>query len=86
MSECKNLAGCSFVNCCKEFNKTTGINGFINMYCQGSRMEECVRLRLSSTFGKDVVPKNMMPNGYPLPGTTKDDWAKEALSPKQYLK
>jgi hypothetical protein len=49
-------------------------------------MEECVRLRLSSTFGKDVVPKNMMPNGYPLPGTTKDDWAKEALSPKQYLK
>ncbi|MBS7526071.1 hypothetical protein KHM83_05245 [Fusibacter paucivorans] len=85
MSECKNLAGCSFVNCCEEYKKTTGVNGFINMYCRGARMEECVRLRLCDTVGKQVVPKNMMPNGYPLPGTTKEGWSKEAVSPKQYL-
>lgn len=41
-------------------------------------MNECVRFKLSSKFGKGVVPANMMPNGYPLPGTTKEDWSEQA--------
>jgi len=79
MSVCKNLSGCSFVKCCEEYDKANSIQGFINMYCKGSRMNECVRLKLCNAYGKNVVPKNMMPNGYPLPGTSKADWSKEAL-------
>ncbi|WXR61015.1 hypothetical protein WG909_12040 [Peptostreptococcaceae bacterium AGR-M142] len=83
--ECKNLNGCSFVKYCNDKDKTNSVKGFINIYCKGSRMEECERFKLCNQFGKTVVPPNMMPNGYPLPGTNKDNWSKEALNCKNKL-
>ena len=81
--ECKNLSTCNFVKCCEESQLSTSAHGFINMYCKGNRMKDCVRLRLCEKFGKQVVPKNMMPNGSPLPSSTKEGWSIEALN---YLK
>lgn len=83
--DCKNLAGCAFVGCCEQYSSSTSVQGFVNMYCKGSRMSECVRLRLSEKCGKLVVPKNMMPNGYPLPGTTKEGWSSESINYNQYI-
>lgn len=85
MTECKNLSSCGFVKCCEEFEKEASVNGFIQMYCKGKRMGECVRLRLCDKYGKVVVPKNMMPNGYPLPGTSKEDWPEQAIRPSKFL-
>lgn len=76
--ECKNLTNCAFIHCCKTYDKDKSVNGFVKMYCKGTRMNECVRFKLSSKFGKGVVPANMMPNGYPLPGTTKEGWSEQA--------
>jgi len=85
MKDCKNLSGCSFFNCCEEYSKENSVKGFISIYCKGNKQEDCVRLKLSKTYGKSIVPKNMMPNGYPLPGTTKEEWAEEAKHPLLYL-
>lgn len=86
MKECENLSKCSFVSCCDEYHKSTAAKGFIAMYCKGSRMEQCVRLRLCNKFGKEIVPKNMMPNGAPLPETTTNDWDIKAQKHHTYLK
>lgn len=83
--ECKNYANCSFVGCCQAANKATSVEGFVNMYCKGSRMSDCVRLKISSKYGKENVPKNMMPNGYPMPGTTKDGWSDIAKNFSSYI-
>lgn len=83
MTVCKNLNGCAFVNCCNEYDKANSVQGFMNIYCKGSKMNDCVRLKLCEKYGKQVVPKNMMPNGYPLPGTNKDSWSSEALTFKK---
>lgn len=83
--ECKNFAACSFVGCCKEYHKETSVEGFVNIYCRGNRMNDCVRLKISSKYGKENVPKNMMPNGYPLPGTKKDDWSDVAKNFSSYI-
>jgi hypothetical protein len=80
MAECKNLTTCGFIKCCEEFHKENSVNGFINMYCKGDKQSECVRLKLCTKYSKEIVPKNMMPNGYPLPGTTKEGWSNEALN------
>lgn len=83
--ECKNLEKCAFVGCCAEFSKNTSVQGFITMYCRGAKMQGCVRLQLSEKFGKGAVPRNMMPNGYPLPGTNRDGWPDEALHYHQHI-
>ncbi|MBN2795392.1 MAG: hypothetical protein JXR88_08315 [Clostridia bacterium] len=85
MTECEKLANCSFVSCCDAYERSTAAKGFVSMYCKGNRMNDCVRKKLSNTFGKDVVPKNMMPNGSPLPGTQTDDWDERALHFRRYL-
>lgn len=86
MAVCKNLSGCSFVNCCEQYSKSQSVNGFINMYCKGNRMGDCVRLKICDQLGKVLVPKNMMPNGLPLPGTGKDEWADEAVNYRKHIK
>jgi hypothetical protein len=84
--ECKNLAQCPFFNCCDELQKNTSVAGFMTLYCKGDKMSSCVRLRLSDQFGKQVIPKNMMPNGLPVPGTNCDGWSPEALDYRTVLK
>lgn len=86
MDACKNLEGCAFVKYCMDQNDEQSVKGFINIYCKGSKMNDCVRLKLCNHIGKQVVPKNMMPNGYPLPGTTKAEWCEEALYPLRFVK
>lgn len=86
MSVCENLSGCPFVAFCNKTDKSSSVNGFINMYCKGSRMDTCIRLRLCHQFDRTIVPKNMMPNGLPLPGTGKDDWSDQAINFRRLLK
>ncbi len=86
MSECQNLSGCSFVNCCKEYSKADSVQGFINLYCKGNKMTQCVRRKIAMQIGKEHVPKNMMPNGLPLPGTSREDWTEQAIHFRSYIK
>ncbi len=86
MRECEKLKNCSFVQCCDAYDKSTAARGFVSMYCKGSRMESCVRKKLSTKFGKDIVPKNMMPNGSPLPETSTTEWDNKAKNYHKYLK
>ncbi len=85
MSECVNLAACPFVKYCNEHDAETSVKGFITMYCKGDRKDSCIRLKLCTQFSKAVVPKTMMPNGLPLPGTNKDDWSEEAKNYRRVL-
>jgi len=85
MRECEKLNKCSFVQCCDAYSKSTAARGFINMYCRGSRMDACVRKKLSTKFGREIVPKNMMPNGSPLPQTSSADWDTKAKNYFKYL-
>lgn len=83
--ECPNLSGCGFMQCCNSMGKNTAVNGFITTYCKGSKMDGCIRKKLAAKFGKEVVPKNMMPNGFPMPDTDRTGWSKEAINYKSYI-
>ncbi len=40
-------------------------------------MDDCVRKKVSRELGgPEFVPENMMPNGLPVIGTTRDTWDK----------
>lgn len=82
---CEKLNTCDFVNCCSEFKKSIVAKGFIHMYCESEKMSECVRKNLSAKYGKEIVPKNMMPNGAALPSTSTSDWDEKALHYRKYL-
>jgi len=86
MKECKNLEKCSFVKACASLNKDKAVKGFVSMYCKGRRQEDCIRLQLCNAYGKEIVPSNMMPTGYPLPGTNREGWAVEAEKFNKFLK
>jgi len=83
--DCPNLVACPFVKYCNENDASSSVNGFINMYCRGERQPTCIRKRLCDKYGKAVVPRNMMPNGYPLPSTVKEGWSPEAMDYKKLL-
>lgn len=85
MNDCPNLAACPFVKYCEEHDATMSVKGFITMYCRGERQEECIRKQLCDKFGRQVVPVQMMPNGYPRPGSKRDDWSEQALHFRDYL-
>ncbi|OKY77845.1 MAG: hypothetical protein BTN85_0320 [Candidatus Methanohalarchaeum thermophilum] len=79
MSECKNIDSCGFFEKYKEENEL-GLNGFINQYCKGDKMDECVRRELAKELGgTEKIPDNMLPNGYPISGTDKSDWSEEVI-------
>jgi hypothetical protein len=82
---CEKLYFCSFVECCSAFDKSMAAKDLIDIYCKGKKMEECVRKRLNKRFGIGIVPKNMMPNGTPLPETSKNNWDERALNYKKYI-
>ncbi len=75
MAECKNLDNCSFF---EEYGEETSLEGFINRYCKGDKKDQCIRKMVSEALGgPENVPANMMPNGYPISGTTDDDWSED---------
>lgn len=83
--DCPNLSECGFIECCNQKGKSAAVNGFINTYCKGEKMGACVRKKLALKFGKQVVPKNMMPNGFPMPETDKHEWSEQALYYQKYI-
>lgn len=86
MSDCPNLAACPFVKHCNENDASTSVKGFITMFCKSDRQDECIRKLLCEKYSKAVVPLNMMPNGRPLSGSTKDHWSEEALNYRKLLR
>lgn len=80
MAECKNLVNCSFIKAYEKNDEhKLSLQGFVNMYCKGDKVDDCKRLKICNALGKERVPVNMMPNGFALPGTSKDGWDPEAV-------
>ena len=79
---CEKLDGCAFFAKYDQWeDKKLALEGFVKTYCKGDRQVSCIRKKISHELGgADKVPANMMPNGYPLPGTEKDeDWTREVI-------
>ena len=83
--ECIYLETCPFVKHCNENNAETSAQGFIHLYCKGNKLNDCVRKRLCEKFSREIVPKNMMPNGLPISGTAKEGWSEEAQNYRKLL-
>jgi len=82
MTECENLATCAFF---KKYQSDPSIQialkGFVSRYCKGEEQHNCVRKKVSKALGgPDKVPINMMPNGMPLNGTTREGWPDTVLA------
>ena len=80
--ECANLATCAFFKKYQSDEKMKmALQGFINRYCKGPEQDKCVRKKISKSLGgPEKVPVNMMPNGMPLSGTSRDNWPEEVLA------
>lgn len=63
--QCENLATCGFF---KKYqgSKDLVCKGFVQMFCQGAKMNECKRKAYRKEHGAPP-PDNMMPNGTTLP-------------------
>lgn len=81
MQYCDNISNCHFfTNFEKNLGKRRTLKGFVNLYCKGRRQDKCVRKMVCNHFGNTLyVPKNMMPNGWALNGTTNHDWDQEII-------
>jgi hypothetical protein len=79
MSDCANLSKCAFFKQYENLeNKKLALRGFVRTFCKGDKQGECVRKKVSKALGgPDKVPLNMMPNGLPLAGTSKEEWSAE---------
>jgi hypothetical protein len=75
--DCENLAKCNFFAFIStRIGGQTAAKGFELMYCKGEYSNSCVRKKVSRVLGgPQKVPDNMMPNGYPLAGTTTALWS-----------
>ena len=75
--KCENLATCKFFTLISTTKAgQTAVRGFELKYCKGDDSNSCVRKKVSKALGgARNVPDNMMPNGYPLAGTTTDLWS-----------
>ncbi len=64
MELCKNFAGCGFF---KKYEKSyeAASKHFIDVYCRGSKKDECKRKEYAALQGTPA-PENMMPNGVSL--------------------
>ncbi|MHA2252967.1 MAG: hypothetical protein ACXAD7_21570 [Candidatus Kariarchaeaceae archaeon] len=81
MVDCANLGGCNFFRTyTNDAFRQLALKGFVNKYCKGDNQEKCVRKIICEQLGNSkFVPPNMMPNGFPLSGSTRDDWSDEVL-------
>ena len=60
--KCEFLGGCAFFNEYKEILGSGAYKGFVSMYCDGKRMEECKRRQYRLEHGKPPAV-DMLPNG-----------------------
>lgn len=79
--ECENLEKCSFFNHYQTHpSKQLALKGFVNLYCKGRKMDVCIRKQICHALGgAEHVPKNMMPNGRALEGTSNDNWEEPVI-------
>lgn len=82
MKECVRFKECPLIDHCTENEDTVSVSleGMIRLYCCGSRQVYCVRKQLFMKFGETSVPDDMMPNGFPLPGASREKWPIEAIN------
>jgi hypothetical protein len=75
--DCENLAKCKFFTFISATKAgQTAAKGFELKYCKGEDSDSCVRKKVSKALGgPQNVPDNMMPNGYPLAGTSTALWS-----------
>ncbi|HUK50404.1 MAG TPA: hypothetical protein VLV18_05160 [Terriglobales bacterium] len=75
--ECENLAKCKFFSFISTSPQgQSAAAGFVAKYCKGDYATSCVRRKVSKAFGgPQDVPDNMLPNGFPLGGTTTNNWS-----------
>jgi len=84
--ECERLAACPFFKVSEsDPDVASAKRGLIEMYCRGDKQDSCVRLAMFHKFGSPLVPKNMMPNGMPLPGTNESEWDVKVVKFKRDL-
>ena len=76
MGDCENLKTCAFFKTYENNpNIEAALKGFVSMYCKGPKQDQCIRKKVSKALGgPQNVPTNMMPNGMPLQGTSRDNW------------
>ncbi|HMK47281.1 MAG TPA: hypothetical protein VK436_11705 [Methanocella sp.] len=79
---CDRLDKCPFVQVYgKDEKRKYAIIGFINAYCKGDKQGACIRKKVSKELGgPEKVPKNMMPTGLPISGTTVGEWPENVLN------
>ncbi|RPJ63685.1 MAG: hypothetical protein EHM12_01675 [Dehalococcoidia bacterium] len=82
MAECEKLSSCAFVKAFEnDDERKLALKGFVRMYCQGDKQEICTRKKVSQILnGPHNVPSNMMPNGFPLFGTSNEHWSSDVHS------
>jgi len=82
MKECDRFKRCPLIDHCTENEETVSmsLDGMIRLYCCGSKQLYCIRKQLLVKFGETSVPKDMMPNGFPLPGANREKWSEEAIN------
>ena len=85
--ECERLAACPFFNIDEsDPGVASAKRGLMALYCKGDKKDSCVRLAVFHKFGSPTsVPKNMMPNGMPLPGTNDSEWDTAVIKYKREL-
>ena len=59
--DCINFETCGFIKKHSE-EKALAVKGFIKMYCQGEKQEECIRKQYKKAHGT-APSDDMMPNG-----------------------
>ncbi|OFW56126.1 MAG: hypothetical protein A2W01_09495 [Candidatus Solincola sediminis] len=79
MEPCDRLEDCAFfIEYEAREDKQTVLKGLVRIYCRGEKLNSCVRKQVSQALGGPTrVPKNMMPNGYPLRGSDESQWGDE---------
>ena len=74
--ECDKLETCAFfAKYESDPSRQLALKGFVQMYCKGGKQEQCIRKKVTAALGRENVPVNMMPNGFPLSGTPDQDWS-----------
>jgi len=75
--ECENLVKCRFFSFISNNPQSqSAAPGFVAKYCKGNYADSCIRRKVSKALGgPQNVPDNMLPNGFPLVGTTTDNWS-----------
>ena len=82
MTDCEKLSACEFMKVYStDENRKLALAGFVRSFCKGENQNVCIRKKVCKALGGvEHVPKNLMPTGRPLSGTTTDSWSEDVIS------